>query len=213
MPRTFIKICGITTIEDAQAAVNAGVDAIGFVFYAKSPRYVTCAQASAIAQAIGPFTTTVGLFVDAAAADIQQVLASVPLHLLQFHGAETPSFCASFQRPFIKVLRMAEDVDVLAVERDYAAAGALGLLLDSFNPTVPGGTGETFAWERLSKERNLPLILAGGLSPDNVGAAVAAVLPYAVDVSSGVEKSPGCKDWAKIAAFVRAVRAADAQAT
>lgn len=202
------KICGITAIDDAQAAVAAGADAIGLVFYAKSSRCVTAAQAAEIARAVGPFVTTVGLFVDAAREEIEAVLQAVPLQLLQFHGHETPAFCASFKCPFIKAIRMADGVDVLAADREYAAAGALGLLLDSYSPAAPGGTGETFGWERIPANLQLPLILAGGLSPENVGAAVAQVKPYAVDVSSGVESAPGRKDSARIAAFVRAAHAA-----
>ncbi len=205
---TRIKVCGITSVEDACVAVAAGADAIGLVFYAKSPRYVTPEQAAAIARAVGPFVTTVGLFVDAGRVEVEAVLAQVPLQLLQFHGNESAAFCASFQRPFIKVLRMADGVDVAAVEAEFAAAGALGLLLDSYSPAAPGGTGETFGWERIPVERRLPLILAGGLSPDNVAAAVRYVRPYAVDVSSGVEIAPGRKDSAKITAFVQTVRGA-----
>jgi phosphoribosylanthranilate isomerase len=205
---TRIKVCGITSVEDACVAVAAGADAIGLVFYAKSPRYVTPEQAAAIARAVGPFVTTVGLFVDAGRAEVEAVLAQVPLQLLQFHGNESAAFCASFQRPFIKALRMADGVDVAAVEAEFAAAGALGLLLDSYSPAAPGGTGETFGWERIPVERRLPLILAGGLSPDNVAAAVRYVRPYAVDVSSGVEIAPGRKDSAKITAFVQTVRGA-----
>lgn len=205
---TRIKVCGITSVEDAFAAVAAGADAIGLVFYAKSPRYVIPEQAAAIARAVGPFVTTVGLFVDASRAEVEAVLAQVPLQLLQFHGSESPAFCASFQRPFIKALRMADGVDMAPVDAEFAAAGALGLLLDSYSPAAPGGTGETFGWERIPAERRLPLILAGGLSPDNVVAAVKNVSPYAVDVSSGVEMAPGRKDSAKIAAFVQAVRGA-----
>lgn len=203
-----VKICGITTIEDAQAAAAAGADAIGLVFYANSSRCVTVAQAEDIARAVGPFVTTVGLFVDAAREEIEAVLQAVPLQLLQFHGHETPAFCASFKRPFIKAIRMADGVDVLAADREYAAAGALGLLLDSYSPAAPGGTGETFGWERVPANLQLPLILAGGLSPENVGTAVAQVKPYAVDVSSGVESAPARKDSARIAAFVRAAHAA-----
>jgi phosphoribosylanthranilate isomerase len=203
-----VKICGITSIADAQAAVEAGADAIGLVFYAKSSRCVTAAQAADIARAVGPFVTTVGLFVDAAREEIEAVLQAVPLQLLQFHGHETPAFCASFKRPFIKAIRMTDGVDALAADREYAAAGALGLLLDSYSPAAPGGTGETFGWERIPAHLQLPLILAGGLSPENVGAAVTQVKPYAVDVSSGVESAPGRKDSARIATFVRAAHAA-----
>lgn len=178
------------------------------MFYANSSRCVTVARGGVIARAVGPFVTTVGLFVDAAREEIEAVLQAVPLQLLQFHGHETPAFCASFKRPFIKAIRMADGVDVLAADREYAAAGALGLLLDSYSPAAPGGTGETFGWERVPANLQLPLILAGGLSPENVGTAVAQVKPYAVDVSSGVESAPARKDSARIAAFVRAAHAA-----
>ncbi|HSC75942.1 MAG TPA: phosphoribosylanthranilate isomerase [Pseudomonadales bacterium] len=201
-----IKVCGITSVEDAHTAVAAGADAIGLVFYARSPRCVTVGQAAAIARAVGPFVTTVGLFVDASRAEMEAVLAQVPLQVLQFHGDESSAFCASFQRPFIKALRMAEGVDIPAVEREFAEAGAVGLLLDSYSPAAPGGTGETFGWERIPAERRVPLILAGGLTPENVTAAVRQVKPYAVDVSSGVEIAPGRKDSARIAAFVNAAK-------
>lgn len=205
---TRCKICGLTSVADAQLAVAAGADAIGLVFYPKSPRYVAPQQAAAIARAVGPFVTVVGLFVDASADEIRAVLAEVPLHVLQFHGNESPDFCASVGRPFIKAIRMGEGVDVLAQDTAFANAGALGLLLDSYSPAAPGGTGETFGWERIPIGRRLPLILAGGLSGDNVAAAIAQVKPYAVDVSSGVEIAPGRKDSAKITAFIRAARGA-----
>lgn len=203
-----IKICGITSVSDALAAVAAGADAIGLVFYPKSPRYVTPVQAAAIARAVGPFVTTVGLFVDPTPEAVELVLNEVPLQLLQFHGNEAPGFCAAFSRPFIKAVRMAQGVDLDSIEKTFADAGALGLLLDSYSPAAPGGTGETFGWERIPEVRRLPLILAGGLSPDNVSAAVRQVRPYAVDVSSGVEFTPGHKDSARIAAFVQAARKA-----
>jgi phosphoribosylanthranilate isomerase len=203
---TKIKICGLTSVADAQAAVAAGADAIGLVFYPKSPRCVSVQQAADIVRAVGPFVTTVGLFVDATRETIDAVLASVPLQLLQFHGNESPVFCASFHRPFIKAVRMAEGVDVLALAQEYRAAGALGLLLDSYSAAAMGGTGETFGWERIPPNLPLPLVLAGGLEPSNVSAAICQAQPYAVDVSSGVETAPGRKDSARIAAFVRAVR-------
>ncbi|HQQ62319.1 MAG TPA: phosphoribosylanthranilate isomerase [Pseudomonadales bacterium] len=205
---TRTKICGLTSVADAQVAVQAGADAIGLVFYPKSPRCITTQQAAAIARACGPFVTVVGLFVDASAEAVSEVLRKVPLHVLQFHGNESPAFCASFQRPFIKAIRMAEGVDVLALDAAFADAGALGLLLDSYSPAAPGGTGETFGWERIPAGRRLPLILAGGLSPDNVVDAIARVKPYAVDVSSGVENAPGQKDSARITAFIRAAHGA-----
>jgi phosphoribosylanthranilate isomerase len=208
MSTTRIKICGLTSVEDAERAVSAGADAMGLVFYPKSPRYIEPDRAAVIARSVGPFVTTVGLFVDATHAEIESVLSKVPLQLLQFHGSESPCFCASFGRPFIKAIRMAEGIDVPAIEKAYADSGALGLLLDSYSPAAPGGTGEVFAWERIPEVRRLPLILAGGLMPENVAAAVRQVRPYAVDVSSGVETAPGRKDSARIAAFVRAARSA-----
>ena len=209
MPYTRIKICGITSVDDALAAVKAGADAIGLVFYQKSARYVTPEQAADITRAVGPFVTTVGLFVDAGADDIYRVLRQVPLHVLQFHGSETAAFCSSFSRPYIKALHMTDSVDCVAQTEPFIVAGALGVLLDSYHPAMPGGTGETFAWERVPANRRLPLILAGGLKPENVAAAVNQVRPYAVDVSSGVESAPGKKDSARINAFIQAVRQAD----
>lgn len=206
LPVPRVKICGLTSVDDALSAVAQGADAIGLVFYPKSPRYVPLEQAALIARAVGPFVTTVGLFVDPTAEAVELVLDAVPLHLLQFHGNETPAFCAAFNRPFIKALRMMDSVDVAAVERDFLYAGAQGLLLDSYSPAAPGGTGETFGWERIPEVRRLPLILAGGLTPQNVAAAIAQVRPYAVDVSSGVESAPGRKDSDRMAAFLRAVR-------
>lgn len=199
--RTRVKICGITRVEDAVAAAAAGADAIGLVFEAKSPRCVTPAQARAIAAALPPFITVVGLFVDAPAARIREVLGQVPLDLLQFHGSETPEDCRAHGRPYIKAIRMAPQVDVAAEARPYADAA--GLLLDTFSTQATGGTGETFDWARVPKRLDRPVILAGGLTPENVAQAIASVRPYAVDVSSGVESSKGIKDAAKIAAFIR----------
>lgn len=211
MPYTRIKICGITSVEDALTAVKAGADAIGLVFYPKSPRYVTIEQASAISRAVGPFVTTVGLFVDAGADEIYRVLRQVPLHILQFHGNETAAFCSSFSRPFIKALRMSEDMNPVAQTEPFIIAGALGVLLDSYHSELPGGTGEVFSWDRIPIRQPLPLILAGGLNPDNVAVAIRQIHPYAVDVSSGVESTPGRKDSVRIRAFVEAVRDADRQ--
>jgi len=205
--RTRVKICGITRVEDARAAVAAGADAIGLVFHAPSPRCVTIAQAAEIAGAVAPFVTVVGLFVDAPAVDIEAVLARVPLGLLQFHGDETPQACGQSGRPWIKALRMRPALDLAAEARRYA--GASGLLLDSYDPAAAGGTGQTFDWQRAPREPGFPLVLAGGLNAANVGEAIARVGPYAVDVSSGVEGVRGVKDAAKMSAFLRAVQAAD----
>ncbi|HEY8553354.1 MAG TPA: phosphoribosylanthranilate isomerase [Burkholderiales bacterium] len=204
--RTRVKICGITRVEDARAAAAAGADAIGLVFYAASPRAVTVEQARAIAQAVPPFVAVVGLFVDAEPDAIRAVLSRVPLSLIQFHGSETPDQCAAYGRPYIKTIRMHDAVDVGLEERRFADAA--GLLLDTFVPDRAGGSGRTFDWSRVPTRRAKPLVLAGGLTPENVGEAIRRVRPDAVDVSSGVEADKGVKDAAKIAAFIRAVQEA-----
>ncbi|WP_172145720.1 MULTISPECIES: phosphoribosylanthranilate isomerase [Pseudomonas] len=198
------KICGITRVEDALAAVDAGADAIGLVFYAKSPRAVTVQQAQAILAALPPFVTTVGLFVDCQRSELNAILDAVPLDLLQFHGDESPAACEGFRRPYIKALRVKPGDDIAARIGLYGSAA--GVLLDTFVPGVPGGTGEAFDWSLVPQGLSVPIILAGGLTPENVRAAIEQVRPYAVDVSGGVEASKGLKDSDKIHAFVRAVR-------
>ncbi|MFI8608306.1 phosphoribosylanthranilate isomerase [Pseudomonas sp. NPDC077649] len=198
------KICGITRIEDALAAVAAGADAIGLVFYAKSPRAVSVEQAAAILQALPPFVTSVGLFVDMPRAELQALLQRLPLDLLQFHGDESPADCEGHGRPYIKALRVRPGEDVAAAMAPYA--GARGILLDTFVEGVPGGTGATFDWSLIPRQAAKPIILAGGLEAGNVAAAIRQVRPYAVDVSGGVEASKGIKDAGKIRAFVQAVR-------
>ncbi|ERI52216.1 N-(5'-phosphoribosyl)anthranilate isomerase [Pseudomonas sp. EGD-AK9] len=198
------KICGITRIEDALAAVAAGADAIGLVFYAKSPRAVSVEQAAAILQALPPFVTSVGLFVDMQRAELQALLQRLPLDLLQFHGDESPADCEGHGRPYIKALRVRPGEDVVAAMAPYA--GARGILLDTFVEGVPGGTGATFDWSLVPRQAAKPIILAGGLEAGNVAAAIRQVRPYAVDVSGGVEASKGIKDAGKIRAFVQAVR-------
>ncbi|WP_028632370.1 MULTISPECIES: phosphoribosylanthranilate isomerase [Pseudomonas] len=200
------KICGITRIEDALAAAEAGADAIGFVFYAKSPRAVDVRQARAIIAELPPFVTTVGLFVNASRCELSEILEVVPLDLLQFHGDESPQDCAGHNRPWIKALRVRPGDDLQVACQHYAAAQ--GILLDTYVPGIPGGTGEAFDWSLVPAGLNKPIILAGGLSPENVGQAIAQVRPYAVDVSGGVEQAKGIKDAAKIEAFVRAVKQA-----
>ena len=198
------KICGITRIEDALAAVEAGADAIGLVFYGKSPRAVSIEQAAAILQALPPFVTSVGLFVDMPRDELQQLLQRLPLDLLQFHGDESPADCEGHGRPYIKALRVRPGEDVAAAMAPYA--GAQGILLDTFVEGVPGGTGASFDWSLVPEDAAKPIILAGGLDADNVATAIRQVRPYAVDVSGGVEASKGIKDAGKIRAFVRAVR-------
>lgn len=211
--RTRIKICGITRPEDGLAAVAAGADAIGLVFYPKSPRAVTIAGARAICAALPPFVSTVALFVDAEHFTVQDVLNEVPVDLLQFHGTESPAACAAFGRPYIKALRMRDDLDLADAVARYAGGDnpARGLLLDAYSEGVAGGSGEIFDWSRVPHGLDLPIILAGGLHPGNVAGAVRATRPYAVDVSSGVEAAKGIKDAGKITAFIEAVRQADKQ--
>ena len=198
------KICGITRLEDALAAVAAGADAIGLVFYARSPRSVSIEQARSIVAGLPPFVTTVGLFVDMPQAEIEQVLAAVPLDLLQFHGDESAADCDALKRPYIKALRVRTQDDVTALVDAYPDARAV--LLDTFVDGVPGGTGQAFDWALVPARLGKPVILAGGLTPENVAAAIAQVQPYAVDVSGGVELAKGIKDAAKVKDFVRAVR-------
>lgn len=198
------KICGITRIEDALAAVEAGADAIGLVFYAKSPRAVNVQQARAIIAALPPFVTTVGLFVNASRCELGEILDAVPLDLLQFHGDETPADCEGYHRPYIKALRVKAGDDIAAGCKAYA--GASGILLDTYVEGVPGGTGEAFDWSLVPQGLSKPIILAGGLTAGNVAEAIARVRPYAVDVSGGVEQSKGIKDHGKIRAFMQAVR-------
>lgn len=198
------KICGITRIEDALVAAEAGADAIGLVFYARSPRAVSVQQARVIIAALPPFVTTVGLFVNASRCEIGEILDAVPLDLLQFHGDETPAECDGHGRPYIKALRVRPGEDIAARCAEYNQAS--GILLDTYVPGVPGGTGEAFDWSLVPADLAKPVILAGGLTADNVRAAIAQVSPYAVDVSGGVEASKGVKDAEKIRAFIREVR-------
>lgn len=202
---TRVKICGITATEDGLHAAHAGADAIGLVFYAKSPRYVEAAAAAAIVRALPPFVTVVGLFVDALEDYVRAVLERVPLDVLQFHGQESPAYCARYGRPYLKAVRVKEDTDLLQCAADYAAAQAL--LLDAYVPGVPGGTGERFDWTRIPARLSKPIVLSGGLTPGNVRQAIRQVHPWAVDVSSGVEASPGRKDSAKVSLFIERAKA------
>ena len=201
--RTRVKICGITRAEDALEAVRQGADAIGLVFYTNSPRNVMLAQAAEIVSKVPAFVTVVGLFVDAEPAFIHEVLSSVKLDLLQFHGDETPSACRQYSRPYMKAIRVKNGTNLVQYATDYADAKAL--LLDAFADGVPGGTGLVFDWSLIPQNLPLPVVLAGGLNAENVGLAIEQVRPYAVDVSGGVEASKGIKDVAKIAAFMRGV--------
>jgi phosphoribosylanthranilate isomerase len=217
--RTRIKICGITRIADGLAAAHAGADAIGLNFWPGTPRCVDIPRARAIADALPPFVTRVGLFVDPDPAHVRAVLDAVPIDVLQFHGDEPRALCSAFNLPYIKTVTMKEGVDLLEYAARYGDAS--GLLFDTFRAgDLPGGTGHTFDWTRLSPAvragLTAPLILSGGLDAENVGNAIRAVQPWAVDVSSGVEERgadgkprKGLKDAARIAAFVNGVRDAD----
>ena len=201
--RTRVKICGVTRVQDALEAVKQGVDAIGLVFYAPSPRNVSPAQAAEIVSKIPAFVTVVGLFVDAEPAFIRDVLSVVRLDLLQFHGEEPPVACRQYSRPYMKAIRVQSDTNLVQYAADYADAKAL--LLDAFAEGVPGGTGLVFDWSLIPQNLPVPVVLAGGLNAENIGLGVEQVRPYAVDVSGGVEASKGIKDAAKIAAFMRGV--------
>ena len=202
--RTRVKICCITRAQDALAASAMGVDAIGLVFYEKSPRNISIEQAAAICRQLPAFVTTVALFLDAEQSLIDRVLASVPVDLLQFHGSEEPAFCEQFSRPYIKALGMenTDRKDLISQSRAYSSAR--GLLLDSHAPGAAGGTGETFDWEYIPV-LDKPVILAGGLTVSNVAAAINSVHPWAVDVSSGVESDKGIKDVDLMSAFIQEV--------
>lgn len=204
---TPVKICGITRPEDALTAVRCGARALGFVFYEKSPRCIAPAQAAAIIARLPPFVSAVGLFVNAQAAAVHAALAAAPLDLLQFHGEESPVYCAAFARPFLKALRVRPGSDLIQYARDFGMAR--GLLLDAFVDGRHGGTGESFDWSLIPPHLPLPVVLSGGLHAGNVESAIRRVRPWAVDVSSGVEASPGVKDPAKLAAFFRGVSDAD----
>ncbi|MDD2761174.1 MAG: phosphoribosylanthranilate isomerase [Methylomonas sp.] len=199
--RTRVKICGFTRVEDAMAAAELGVDAIGLVFYPPSPRNVSLMQAAEIVRALPAFVTVVGLFVDAESAWVERVLSEINVDCLQFHGDETADACRGYRKPYIKAIRIRQDTDWSGVERMYHDAA--GLLLDAYHPDMHGGTGCGFDWNLIPEQRRLPLVLAGGLSSDNAVLAVQQVRPYALDVSSGVELDKGVKDKAKMAAFIR----------
>ena len=204
--RTRVKICGITRCEDAQLVVDAGVDAIGLIFYEKSPRFVSNAQAAEISQVIPAFVSRVALFKDAEQQMIESVLEQVEIDLIQFHGSETADYCEQFNRPYIKAIGMKgaeHDVSFLLVNVEkYQSAKAL--LLDGHAPGEAGGSGESFDWASIAAV-DKPIVLAGGLTPDNVKQAIDLVHPFAVDVSSGVESSPGIKDKDKVAAFMQQI--------
>lgn len=205
--RTRIKICGLKEPAHARLAAGEGADAIGLVFHPQSPRYVELDRAAEVAAAVPAFITVTGLFVNAPEAAIREALARVPLDLLQFHGDETPEECGRYGRPFLRAVRMEEGVDLIEYAHRFSRAKAL--LLDAYVPGTPGGTGRTFDWNRIPRDLPLPIVLSGGLEAGNVGLAMKQARPWAVDVSSGVERERGVKDPAKITAFIRSVQRED----
>ncbi len=207
--RCRVKVCGVTSVADAQMVCAADVDAIGLVFYEKSSRNVTIEQAAEICTALPPFVSAVGLFLDAPETFVNEVLDAVSLDVLQFHGSETPEYCNHFRRPYIKGLGMSGVTGDNFRELANQYPAAQGILVDSHAPGAAGGTGKTFDWTQVPQDYAKAIILAGGLSPDNVAKAICTTQVYAVDVSSGVESAPGIKDSAKIAAFMDEVRQAN----
>lgn len=206
MSRTRIKICGITREQDVDAAVAAGADALGFVFYPQSPRHLEVERAAALVRRVPPFVTRVGLFVNPDPQTLADTLAAVPLDVVQYQGDETPEFCEGFGRPYVKVARMRPGIDLVEFARAYPSAR--GLLLDAYVESY-GGAGQMFDWSLVPKGLPLPVVVAGGLTAANVGSAIRQLRPWGVDVSSGVEAAKGIKDAAKINAFVAAVKDAD----
>lgn len=199
-----VKVCGITRDEDAKAAVQAGVDAIGFVFWPHSARYIDPDSARRIAANIPPFVCIVGVYVDPDAAWVEETMQVARLNLLQFHGDETPEFCNQFFQPYIKAIRVKQGTDLLQYAERYHSAK--GLLLDAYAENIPGGTGHAFDWRLIPQHLPLPLVLSGGLNPNNIATAIKQIQPWAVDVSSGVEVSKGIKDEKKIFAFMQGVK-------
>lgn len=201
--RVRTKICGITCLEDALQAVEAGADALGFVFYPPSPRYIAIEDAAKICQQLPPFVTRVGLFVNADKDLVSRACASMAIDLLQFHGDETEADCCGYSRPYIKAIRIRTSDDFSVAEKQFPTAA--GILVDAYKPGVPGGTGEQFDWSLLPGHRVKPLILAGGLKETNIYQAIQSVHPYAVDVSGGVERSKGKKDHQLVSQFLNEV--------
>lgn len=212
--RTRAKICGITRVKDVHAVANAGCDAIGFVFYPPSPRHVTLEQAEILIRAVPAYVQAVGLFVNSHADEIQAILNKVPLDILQFHGDETPEQCQAIAqqvgRRWYKAIQVQPDLDVIAEIQRYQNAGASAVLLDAWHPDLKGGTGHSFDWDTFPK-LNIPLILAGGLNPDNIEQAILTTQAYAVDVSGGVESAKGIKDQQLIERFMQGVHRGSAK--
>lgn len=201
--RTRVKICGITRVEDASAAVQAGADAIGLVFCPASPRFLEIEKAAEIVTSLPPFVSSVALFVDAGEAEIESVLSSVRIDILQFHGEESPRQCTLYDKPYIKAMKLSQNRIGRALLESYDSAAAI--LLDTHVPGLAGGSGKAFDWSLVPENSEIPLILAGGLNTSNVARAIEMTRPYAVDVSSGVEQSPGIKSRSKMFSFVEEV--------
>ena len=205
--RTRVKICGITNIDDALAAIDEGADALGFVFYKPSPRYVDIQKVKDIIDIIPPFISKVGLFVNANTSFVNDVISQLSIDLLQFHGDESEAFCQSFNRSYMKAIRVQEKTDLDLMAKQYHSSS--GLLLDAFDSRQYGGTGHAFDWALMPKNFPLPIILAGGLNVSNIAKAIKTTQPYAVDVSSGVEKGKGLKDHLLIQQFMHEVKCAN----
>jgi phosphoribosylanthranilate isomerase len=211
MMRTRIKICGITRLQDAKAAVDHGADALGFIFWPNSPRYIEPAMARAIVRDAGPFVSTVGVFVNPSREEVERAISDAGISMLQFHGEEAAGFCAEFGRPYIKAFKVGQEADqgadLIKLAQPYESATAW--MFDAFDSRLVGGTGETFDWNLIPASLARPLVLSGGLNDGNIVEAIRRVKPFAVDVSSGVEAGKGIKDAAKIAAFIQGVCNAD----
>lgn len=199
-----VKICGVTNLEDAMMACKHGADALGFVFYEKSPRYVSPDTANSIVAQLPPFITPVALFVDADASLIESVIGANSRWMIQFHGTESEPECCRYQRPYMKALRVQRGDNVAALVDQYPSAVAM--LLDAYKAGVPGGTGEVFDWTLIPENLSKPIVLAGGLTPKNIKQAIKQVAPYAVDVSGGVELSKGIKSEPRVQEFIRGAK-------
>ena len=200
---TKVKFCGITNLQDAISAAELGADALGFVFYPKSPRFISPKNAKEIIKKLPPFISMVGLFVNQSKSEVEEVIKDCPLNLLQFHGDENESFCKQYNLPYIKAISMKSDVDLLKCIQEYNSAKAL--LLDTFSKVARGGSGEVFDWKMIPPNTLKPIIVAGGLTPDNVQTLLEVISPYGVDVSSGIEINKGLKDYKLMKKFILGV--------
>ncbi len=205
--RTRVKFCGITRQADAAFAVRLGVDALGFVFHPKSPRYIEPADAGGIISGLPPFVTSVGLFVDHSHDEVEEIISQSSIDLVQFHGDESPEFCEQISRPYFKAVRVKDETDINGIAASYRFAR--GLLLDAYVAGIPGGSGERFDWSKVPTDLTLPIIMAGGLNSGNVAEVVQRLRTSGVDVSSGIETSPGLKDEQQMQSFMTTVKTTD----